>query len=61
MTKENIIKTAVIPGVIALAAIVLSLAIPFSADGLAGYGTVLFLIGIAALDYRISWKRLTSR
>ncbi len=62
MTKENILRNAVLPGLLAAAAVVLSLTIPFSvsADGLAGYGTVLFLLSIAVLEYRISWKRITS-
>lgn len=61
MTKDYILKIAVIPGVLALAVIALSAVLPFTADGLAGYGTVLFLAGIAALEYRFSWKRFFSR
>jgi threonine/homoserine efflux transporter RhtA len=61
MTKENLLKLAVIPGAIALAVCLLSSVIPFSADGVAGYGTVLFLVGIAAIEYRVKGKRSVSR
>lgn len=61
MTKENMLKIAVIPGVLAVAVVLLALVSPFSADGVAGYGTVLFLVGIAAVEYRINWKRFLRR
>lgn len=59
--KNNKLLLAVIPGVIALAAIVLSLRSPVSADSLVGYGSVFALLGLAALDYRVSWKRVFGR
>lgn len=64
MTKENILRTAVIPGFIALTAFLLSVGIPFNqnrADHVVGFGAVLVLIGILAVEYRISFKRLIGR
>jgi hypothetical protein len=61
MTKKNLIMTAAILGAIALAVGLISLRISITADGVAGYGSVLFLLGIAALEYSISWRRLTRR
>ena len=59
--KNNKLILAVIPGVIAIAAILLSLRSPVTADSLVGYGSVIALLGLAALDYRINWKRVFSR
>jgi hypothetical protein len=59
--KTNTQLKAVIPGVLALAAFVLLLRAPVSADSLAGFLSVLALLGIAALEYRISWKRVFGR
>jgi hypothetical protein len=59
--KNNKLILAVIPGAIAIAAIVLSLRSPVSADSIVGYGSVIALLGLAALEYRISWKRVFSR
>jgi hypothetical protein len=59
--KNNRLIEAVIPGVIAIAAIALSLSSPVNADTLIGYGSVLALLGVAALDYRIRWKRVLGR
>lgn len=61
MNTENILKTAVIPGAIALAAVLLSLLIPLSMDSVIGFGSVLVVAGIAALEYRISFKSLFGR
>ena len=61
MKKLNLLKTAVIPGVIALAVILLSFRIPIHAENVAGFGTVLVLAGIAALEYRLSWRQLIGR
>lgn len=59
--KNNKLIEAVIPGVIAIAAIALSLRSPISADSLIGYGSVIALLAVAALDYRIRWKRVFNR
>jgi uncharacterized membrane protein HdeD (DUF308 family) len=63
MNIENILKTAVIPGAIAiaLAVVVLSHVIPVSMDSVIGFGSVLVVAGIAALEYRISFKSLFGR
>lgn len=61
MTKQTFLKTAIIPGLIALAVALLSFRIPFNADGLAGFGSVLILAGIAALEYRVSWRQFVGR
>ena len=58
--KTNII-TAVSLSLIAIAAIVLSFRSSVDADSVIGYGSVLALLGMAALEYRISWKRLFGR
>jgi hypothetical protein len=52
---------AVIPGALAIAAFVLLLRAPVSADSLFGFLSAFALLGIAALEYRISWKRVFGR
>ena len=59
--KTNTQLRAVIPGAFAIAAFVLLLRAPVSADSLAGFVSVLTLSGIAALEYRISWKGVFGR
>lgn len=59
--KNNTLNTAVIPGVIALAALVLSFRYLVNADSFIGFASVLAILGIAALEYRISWKRVFGR
>jgi hypothetical protein len=59
--KTNTQLKAVIPGLLAIAAFVLLLRAPVSADSLFGFLSVLALLGIAALEYRISWKRVFGR
>lgn len=59
--KNNQLIQAAIPGVIAIAAIMLSLRAPVSAEILVGYGSVIALLGLAALDYRRRWTRVSSR
>lgn len=58
---NNIKLTAVIPGLIASAAIALSFSLPFNAEIALGFATVLMLGGVAVLEYRLNWKRLFSR
>ncbi len=43
------------------AAPLLSLVSPVGAEVLVGFGTVLVLLGVAAMEYGITWKRLFSR
>ena len=59
MNKNILI--AVLSGLIAVAALVLSFRSPLTAESMLGYGTVLVLLGLAGLEYRISWKRLFGR
>ncbi|MBI4625346.1 MAG: hypothetical protein HY736_19260 [Verrucomicrobia bacterium] len=58
--NKNILL-AVLSSLIAVAALVLSYRSPVSAESLIGYACVVALLGVAALDYRISWKRLFGR
>ena len=58
--KKNILL-AVPTSLIAVAALVLSFRSHVHAETLIGYATVLALLGVAALEYRISWKRLFGR
>jgi hypothetical protein len=51
MKQENIVKNTVVPGTIAVSAVVLSSRLPFSAEALVSYSAVLALAGIAALEY----------
>lgn len=61
MIKNNGIVLAVIPGVIAAAALLLSLRSHVDADTLVGFGSVIALAAVAALEYRISVKRVFGR
>ncbi len=55
--KKNILLAAT-SSAIAAAFILLSLRSPVTADSLIGFASVLGLLGIATLEYRINWKRL---
>ena len=59
--KNNIISQTVIPGLIAAAAILLSFRSPITAESIVAYGSIAMLLGVVALEYRLSWKRLFSR
>jgi siroheme synthase len=61
MNNKNVINRAVIPGIIAAAAVALSLSVPITLDRVAGFITVLGMIGLAVLEYRLSWKQLFGR
>jgi uncharacterized membrane protein len=58
--KKNLIL-AVPASVIAVAALVLSFRAPVNAEALIGYATILAIVGVAALEYRLSWKRIFGR
>lgn len=58
--KKNIV-IAVPVGVVAVAALVLSFRAPVTAESLIGFASVFGLLGVAALEYRISWKRIFGR
>jgi hypothetical protein len=60
--KNNIITLAAVLGtVVASAAYLLSAQSPVSVESLVGYGSVLALLGVAALEYRITWRGLFGR
>jgi len=61
MNNQKILKNAVIPGAIALAAILLSVSLPFNATLFAAFGCAGVLVGIFALEYGAAEKRLPSR
>jgi hypothetical protein len=58
--KKNIL-IAVPVSVLVIAALVLSVRSSVNAESLIGYGSVFALLSMAALEYRISWKRLFGR
>jgi hypothetical protein len=59
---KNIIILAVTLGaLIAAAALLLSVGSSVTADSIVGYASVLALLGMAALEYRINWRRLIGR
>lgn len=58
--NKNILL-AVPVSLVAVAALLLSDRSPISAETAIGYGSVLALLAVAALDYRITWKRLFGR
>jgi len=59
--KNNIISQTVIPGLIAAAVILLSFRSPITAESVVAYGSIAMLLGVVALEYRISWKKLFGR
>ena len=58
--KKNLL-IAVPISAIAVAALVLSFRYLVTAESVIGFASVLGLLGVAALEYRISWKRLFGR
>jgi hypothetical protein len=58
--KKNIL-IAVPFSLVAVAALLLSFRFPVSAESMIGYASVFALLSVAALEYRISWKRLFGR
>lgn len=61
MKYDNILKRAVIPGVIAAAAVLLFLRTQANAETVIGFGSVAILAGVVVLEYRLNWKRLFGR
>lgn len=59
--KTTMTVLAATLGTIAAAALVLSFRSPVDAGSLIGYASILMLVGLAALEYRINWKRLLGR
>jgi hypothetical protein len=58
--NKNIL-VAVPVSLIAVAALVLSVRSSVTAESLIGFASVFALLSVAALEYRISWKRPFSR
>lgn len=58
-TQQNVI--AVTLSAVAVAALVLSFRYSVDAASVVGFGSVFALLGMAALEYRINWKRLFQR
>jgi len=59
--KNNIITQAVLLGISAAAVLVLSVRSHVSVDSIVGFGTVLAVAGVAALEYRLTWKSVLRR
>ena len=59
MNKKILVAVPV--SLIAVAAIVLSIRSSVSAESVVGYASVGAVLCVAALEYRISWKRLFGR
>jgi len=59
MNKNVIIAVPV--SLIAVAALLLSFRSSINAESLIGFASVFALLGVAALEYRINWKRLFGR
>lgn len=58
--NKNIL-VAVPVGLLAVAALVLSFRSLISAESVVGFAGVFVLLCVAALEYRLSWKRLFGR
>jgi hypothetical protein len=61
MKYDNILKRAVIPGLIAATAILLFLRTQANADAVIGFVSVAIIAGVVAMEYRLSWKWLLGR
>lgn len=61
MKNEIITLAALLGTIVAAAAYLLSASSPVSVESLVGYGSVFALLGVAALEYRISWRGLFGR
>lgn len=59
MNKNLLVAVPV--SLVAVAALVLSLRSSVSVESLIGFGSVFALLSVAALEYRINWRRLFGR
>ena len=59
--KNNIITQAALLGITAAAVLVLSVRSQVSVDSIVGFGSILALLGVAAMEYRITWKEILGR
>lgn len=58
---KNTLIAAILPLLVAIAAYLLSVFSPSTALSIVGYGSVVMLLGLAALEYRFQRKRLFGR
>ena len=58
---KKIIVIAVPISLLAVAALVLSVRTSVNAESVIGYVSVFALLAVAALEYRLTWKRLFGR
>ena len=59
--KNNITTQAAILGTIAAAILVLSVRSQVSVDSIVGFGSIIALLGVAVMEYRITWKEIFGR
>ena len=59
--KNNIITQAALLGITAAAVLVLSVRSQVGVDSIVGFGSILALLGVAAMEYRITWKEILGR
>jgi len=59
--NNNITSYAAILGVIAAATILLSVRPHVSVESIVGFGSILALLGVFAMEYRITWKEILGR
>ncbi len=61
MKNDTITLVAILGTIVAGATFLLSSQSPVSVEAIVGYGSVIALLGLAALEYRVSWKWLGGR
>jgi len=61
MKNDTITLAAILGTIAAGTAFLLSSRSPVSVEAIVGYGSVIALLGVAALEYRIRWKWLGGR
>lgn len=59
--KNNIITQAALLGITAAALLVLSVRSQVGVDSIVGFGSIAMLLGVSAMDYRITWKGISGR
>ena len=59
--KNNIITQAALLGITAAAVLVLSVRSRVGLDSIVGFGSIVMLLGVAAMEYRITWKSAFGR
>lgn len=61
MKNDTITLVAILGTIAAGATFLLSSQSPVSVEAIVGYGSVIALLGLAALEYRVNWKWLGGR